>query len=96
MNTENKSSGFFKNTTFGEFGKREIEVIKLKLMNYRDLIDSMIRKANIIADNWNEFDISELLEDWLWEICIIFQNCSACVATDFCKRGDIWLSTKKP
>jgi hypothetical protein len=80
------SGNEIKKTVFGDFSHRKVDIVKMRLENYRDCIESLIRMGKIILEYWQEHETDEMLENWLWEICKLFDSCPSCLVFDFCDR----------
>jgi hypothetical protein len=88
MAGENKT-GIIKETTFGFVGKRDMFVLRIYIENRIELLEKLARRAKQIFQNWQEQGIESDIEDLLWDICIVFDDCSTCPAFFFCKKkGD--------
>jgi hypothetical protein len=74
-----------KQTTFGDIGRRDIFVIRMRLLDEIEKIERLARKAKRIFENWEEVRVEDL-EDLFWDICIAFSDCLDCPMEYFCVK----------
>ena len=84
-----KTANMIKDTSFGEISKRELFIVRVYIENRLEFLEQLIRKAKRIMENWGEPETLEELEDFMWDICIFFDECITCPAEFVCKKkGD--------
>jgi hypothetical protein len=71
-------------TWFGNVSKWNIERIKEKLEERMTEIEEQIMGCRFVIETWQIATVTET-ERLLWDICMMFEDCTRCIAFDFCR-----------